>query len=117
MFRTVPLSIMSTALYTQQWYMSYRFADSLLAGSGRNILILLAGCQQTCMYCCVYSEKTHDDGQRNRLKRVGFYPKSKFEKLVYLICFIIRIYHDARSPERKKSPKINYGEDEGITIL
>ena len=32
MFRTVPLSIIrSFQLYTQQWYMSYRFADSLLA--------------------------------------------------------------------------------------
>jgi len=28
-FRTVPLSIIrSFSLYTQQWYMSYRFADS-----------------------------------------------------------------------------------------
>jgi len=39
MFRTVPLSIIrSLALYTQQWYMSCRFADSLLAN-----------CKQTCM--------------------------------------------------------------------
>jgi len=30
MFWTVPLSIIrSFSLYTQQWYMSYRFADSL----------------------------------------------------------------------------------------
>jgi len=37
MFRTVPLSIIrSLALYTQQWYMSYRFDDSLRAGSGWN---------------------------------------------------------------------------------
>ena len=29
MFQTVPLSIIrSFSLYTQQWYMSYRFADS-----------------------------------------------------------------------------------------
>ena len=51
MFRTVLLSIIwSFSLYTQQWYMSYRFADSLRAGSS----------QQTCMtytYCCVYNEK------------------------------------------------------------
>jgi len=48
MFRTVPLSIIrSSSLYTQQWYMSYWFADSLLAGSG--VLILLASCQQTFM--------------------------------------------------------------------
>jgi len=34
MFRTVPLSIIrSFSLYTQQWYMSYRFADSSRAGS------------------------------------------------------------------------------------
>jgi len=31
MFRTVPLSIIrSSSLYTQQWYMSYRFADSYM---------------------------------------------------------------------------------------
>ena len=44
-----------------QWYMSYRFADSLQPGSGwSSILILLKNCQQTCMtytYNCVYSEK------------------------------------------------------------
>jgi len=74
MFRTVPLSIIwSFLLYTQQWYMSYRFVDSLRAGTGRNwfgsaaaepnqfrpvllqqnqtsfVLFLLASCQQTCM--------------------------------------------------------------------
>ena len=51
MFRTVPLPIIrSFSLYTQQWYMSYRFADSLREGSGRNsVLILLASCQQTSM--------------------------------------------------------------------
>jgi len=32
MFQTVPLSIIrSFSLYTQQWYMLYRFADSLQA--------------------------------------------------------------------------------------
>ena len=50
MLRTVSLStITSFSLYTQQWYMSYKFADSLRAGSGCSILILLAGCQPTCM--------------------------------------------------------------------
>jgi len=43
-FQTVPLFfIRSFPLYTQQWCMSYRFADRW------NILILLASCQQTCM--------------------------------------------------------------------
>jgi len=40
MFRTFPLSIIrSFSLYTQQWYMSYRFADSLRARSECSILI------------------------------------------------------------------------------
>ena len=60
MFRTVPKTIIrSFSLYIQQWYMSYRFADSLRAGSGRNcsyVLILLARCQHI-YHCCVYSEK------------------------------------------------------------
>ena len=77
MFRTAPLSIIkSFSLYTQKWYMSYRFADSLRAGSGQNVLIL-----------------------RNCPKQVKFYSKNKFEKLVHLVGFIIRIYHGARSPE------------------
>ena len=50
MFRTIPLSIIrSFSLYMQQWYMSYRFADSFRAGSGWNSLILLESCQETCM--------------------------------------------------------------------
>ena len=61
MFRTVPLSIIrSFSLYTQQWYMSHRFADSLRAGSGCSILILLASCEHNLYdiyHCCVYSEK------------------------------------------------------------
>jgi len=42
MFQAVPLSIIrSFSLYTQQWQMSYRFADSLRTGSGRNSSILI----------------------------------------------------------------------------
>jgi len=34
MFRTFPLFIIrSFSLYTQQWYMSYRFVDSFRAGA------------------------------------------------------------------------------------
>jgi len=46
--------------------------------------------------------KTPDSGQRNCPKHVEFYSKNKFEKLVNLVGFIVRIYHDARSPERQK---------------
>ena len=66
MFRAVSLPIIiSFALYTQQWYMSYKFADSLRASS-----------QQTCMYCCVYSEELRMmHVQRNCPKHVEFYSK------------------------------------------
>jgi len=50
MFRTVPLSIISSSLlYTQKWYTSYRFADSLRAGSGRNLYDIY--------HCYVYSKQ------------------------------------------------------------
>jgi len=85
MFRTVPLSIIRNfSLYTQQWYMSYSFTDSLRAAS--------------------VQWKTPDDGQRNCPKHVEYYSKNKFEKLVHIVGFIIRIYHDARSPERQIRP-------------
>jgi len=92
MFRTVPLSIIrSRSLYTQQW------------------LMVLATCQQTCMTyttaeCTVenswwWTEELSD-------KHVEFYSKNKFEKLVHLVGFIIRIYHDARSHERQRSSSL-----------
>ena len=45
--------------------------------------------------------KTPDDGQRNCPKHVKFYSKNKFEKLVHLVGFIVRICHETRSPERQ----------------
>ena len=103
MFRTVPLSIIrSFSPYIQQWYRSCRFVDSLRAGSGRSL-----SCKQAVskpvwhvpMLCVQW--KTPDGGRRNCPKHVKFYSKNKFEKLVHLVGFIIRIYHDARSPERQ----------------
>ena len=103
MFRTLPLSIIrSFLLYTQHWYMSNKFADSLRAGS-----VPSWSCSQAVSkpvwhtpLLCVQS-KTPNDGQRNCPKHVEFYSKNKFEKLVHLLGFIIGIYHDARSPERQ----------------
>ena len=70
-----------------------------------SVLILLASCQQTCMAytiaVCTVQWKTPGDEQRNCPKHVEFYSKNKFQKLVHLVGFIIRIYHDARSPERQ----------------
>jgi len=69
MFRTGPLSIIrSFSLYTQQWCISYRFADSLLAS-----------CQQTWWW-------TEDPCETCRV----LFQKNKFEKLVNLVGFIIR---------------------------
>ena len=39
----------------------------------------------------VCTVKTPDDGQRNRAKHVEYYSKNKFETLVHLVAFIIRI--------------------------
>jgi len=78
MFRTVPLSIIrSFSLYTQQWYVSYMFADSLRsAGSGRSsVQILLASCQQTRMYCCVYGEKLQMMDRGTVRNMYSFIPK------------------------------------------
>ena len=47
MFQTVPLSIIrSFSLYTQQWYMSYRIADSSGVSKPYDIY-----------HCCVYSDE------------------------------------------------------------
>jgi len=72
MFRTVPVSIIrNVSLYTQQWYMLYRFCWQLANRIRTAVLILLASCQQTCnnIYrCCVYSEKLLRDTKQNPLQ-------------------------------------------------
>ena len=99
MFRTVPLSIIrNVSLYTQQWYTSHKFVDSLRAGSGRNccfVLILL----YDIYHRCVYSEKLLMMDRRTVRNVQSFIPKNKFEKLVHIVDFIIGIYRDARPPE------------------
>jgi len=102
-FRIVSLYIIrSFSLYTQQWYMSYRFADSLRAGSGRNCTQAVSKPVWHIPLLCVHW-KSPDDGQRNCPKHVEFYSKNKFEKLVHLVGFIIRNCHDARSRELQTS--------------
>jgi len=69
MFRTVSLSFFrSFSLYTQQWYMSYSFADNLRARSGRirpDPARKLSENLYDIYHCCV-QWKTPDGGQRNR---------------------------------------------------
>ena len=62
-----------------------------------SVLILLASCMTYTIAVCTV--KTPDDRQSNCLKHVEFYSKNKFEKLVHLVGFIIRIYHGTRSTE------------------
>ena len=52
--------------------------------------------------------------QRNCLKHVQFYSKNTFEKLVQLVCFIIRIYHDTWSPERQRRLRCPHVHHEGL---
>jgi len=78
MFHTVSLSIIrSFSLYTQQWYMSYRFAVVAV---------------------CTVKNSWWWTEEKSETSRVLF---QKLEKLVHLVGSIIRIYHDARSPERQ----------------
>ena len=67
MFRTVPLSIIGSfsTVHTANLYGIYLWL---------------------CVQC-----KTPDDGQRSCPKHVEFYSKNKFDKLVHLVGFIIRI--------------------------
>jgi hypothetical protein len=82
MFRAVPLSVIrSFSLYTQPWYMSYRFADSCSQ--------LTANLYDVHHLLCL-QWKTPDDGQRNCPKNVEFHSKNKFEKLVHLVGFTVR---------------------------
>jgi len=108
MFRPVPLSIIrSFSPYTQKcyviqvcWQLASRIRTELQfrPGPARKLSANL----QTCMTLLRVQWKTPDDGQWNCPKHVEFYSINKFKKLVHLVGFIIRIYHDARSPERQR---------------
>ena len=104
MFRTVPLSIIrsfftvhTAMVYVIQvcWQLASRIRMELQfhPDHARKLYYIY--------HCCVYSEKTPDDGQRNCPKHVEFHSKNEFEKLVHLVGFIIRVYHDARPYEVK----------------
>jgi len=91
MFRLVPLSIIkSFSLYTQQWYMSYRFAYSTRARSGSWWCLQAVSKPVWLIPLLCVQWKTPDDGQGNCRKRVEFHSKNKFVKLVHLVGFIIR---------------------------
>jgi len=94
-FQTVPLSIIrSFSLYTRQWCMSYRFTDNLWAGSGWNCSQAFSKPVWHMPLRCVQWKNswwwTEELSEKSR-----FYSKNKFENLVHLVGFIVRIYHDA----------------------
>jgi hypothetical protein len=81
MFRTVPRPIIrSYSLYTQRRYISYRFVDKQVARKLSVWHIPLLSVQWI----------TPDDGHRNCPKHVEFNFQNKLEKLVHLVCFIVR---------------------------
>jgi hypothetical protein len=103
MFWTVSLSIIrSYSLYTQRWYMSYRFVGSIRTGSRCSILILLLeSCLQTCMTYTIAEITVNNSWwwteKLSEICRVSF--QNKVEKLVRLVGFVIRkfyIIHRAR---------------------
>ena len=98
MFRIVPLYIIrSFLLYTQQWYMSYRLQLQLASRIRTELQFRpdparkLSANLYDINHRCVYKWKTPGDGQRNCPKRVEFYSKNKFDKLLHLLGFITRI--------------------------
>ena len=66
----------------------------LLTASEQEQMLLLTCCQQTCMTytIAVCTVKAPDDGQRNCPKHVDFNSKNKFEILVHLVGFILRVF-------------------------
>ena len=107
MFRTVPLSIIRTfSLYTQQWYMSYKLADSRIRTELEyrpDPARKLSANLNDIYHCCVYSEKVLMMDRAKVRNMQSFIPKINLRNQciqVHLVGFIIRIYHDARSDER-----------------
>ena len=103
MFRTVPLPIIwSFSMYTQHG-MCHKGLLTACEQNQDGTAVPSWSCSQAVWHralLCV-QWKTLDDGQRNCPKYVELYSKNKFEELVHLAGFIIRIYHDARSSERQ----------------
>ena len=79
------------SLYTQQWYMSYRFVDSCRAGPGWNcssILVLLESCMTYTIAERTVSKLLMMDRGTTETCRVSY--RNKFGKLVHLIGFIVK---------------------------
>ena len=114
MFRTVPLAIIrSFSLYTQQWYKPLLCIQWKNPDDGQRLCGFSLYAQQwyiplpcvqwkTPTMCVQWKNSWWWTEELSETCRV--YSKNKFEKLEYLFGFTIRIYHDARSPEREVCP-------------
>ena len=101
MFRTIPLYIIRNFHCTHSNDICHKICEQEQGG------VPSCTCSQPVskpvwhiLFLCV-QWRTPDDGQMNCPKHVEFYSINKFEKLVHLVGFTIRIYHDARSSERQ----------------
>jgi hypothetical protein len=66
------------------------YADCVLASSQHNLYNI---------YLLLCIQYLTPDGEKTCPKHVEFYYNHKFEELVHLVGFIVRVYHDARSSE------------------
>jgi hypothetical protein len=84
-----------------------------------SILILLTSCLQTCMTytipVCIVKNSWWLTEELYETCRVSF--QNKFEKLVHLVGFIVRIYDYARSHERKMLSYCFQGAVIGLTSI
>ena len=117
MFRTVPLFIISSFFTVHTavvyvilvcWQLASSQDVSMEQAVGKPVWHIPLLCVQW---------KFPDNVQRNCPKHVQIYSKNKFEKLVHLVGFIIRIYYDAPSPERQIMDLINEGKMKHIKII
>ena len=104
MFRTIPLYIIrSFSLYTQQWYMSYRFCWQLASGiliplelvpSWSHSLAVSKTCMTYTIAVCTVKNSWWWTEELPETCKILF--QNKFEKLVYLVGFVIRISYKHR---------------------
>jgi hypothetical protein len=81
MFRTVPVSIIRNySLYTQQWYMSYRFVDSFRAGFCSTAVCMT----YTISECTVNKKFIAMHGRRNVKKKHLLYFSHMFRCYIHL---------------------------------
>jgi len=92
MFQTVPLSISPSLGVFHCTHSNDICHTGLLTACEKDPACKLSANLNDIYHCCVYSEKTPDDGQRNCPKQVEFHSKNKSEKLVHLVGLIIRTH-------------------------